>query len=361
MISERSIKLLTQKLAGELSTEELAEFNELIANDEDFKRQYNVFKHYWGRDDKQYSNSDAMFKKIKGSIIIPEQEIQKEGNEVGYRRFPLNFKNIAAAVLILLSSVAAFFYTNHNSETEKKNNFYLAKTPSRVKSKITLSDGSVITLNSLTTLRYPAAFKGKTREVYLDGEAFFDVKKDHEHPFIVHTDKMNIKVLGTAFNIKSYFNDAKIETTLIRGSIEVTLTDRPSDRIILKPNVKLTLKSTLAKKQAPHSKLLENVKYDSTGTSYTLTNLTHFKSNDTTIVETSWVNNKLIFKDETFTDLATVMERWYGVKVAFKNDIAKNYRFTGIFEKESVLQAFEALQMIEPFSYKLKDETIYIY
>src|ERR1019366_6846207 len=110
------------------------------------------------------------------------------------------------------------------------------KSPSRVKSKIVLSDGSVVTLNSETTLRYPAEFNGQTREVYLDGEAFFDVAKDHKHPFIVHAGKMNVRVLGTAFNIKSYANDATSETTLIRGAIEVTMSDRPSDRIILKPN-----------------------------------------------------------------------------------------------------------------------------
>jgi ferric-dicitrate binding protein FerR (iron transport regulator) len=96
-------------------------------------------------------------------------------------------------------------------------------------------------------------------------------------------------------------------------------------------------------------------------TKYALTNLTYFKSNDTTIVETSWVGNKLVFKDENFGELANQMERWYGVKIKFKNDNLKDYHFTGIFEKESVLQAMSALQMIEPFHYKVKNESVYIY
>jgi len=170
---------------------------------------------------------------------------------------------------------------------------------------------------------------------------------------------MNIKVLGTAFNVKSYSNDKNIETTLIRGAIEVTLSDRPSDRIILKPNEKLILNNTtfpLLKNNNNIASIPENV-----NTNYALTNLTHLKSNDTTIVETSWVNNELVFKDEAFSDLANQMERWYGVKIKFKNSDFKDYRFTGVFVKENIMEALDALKMIETFNYKYKNETVYIY
>jgi ferric-dicitrate binding protein FerR (iron transport regulator) len=100
---------------------------------------------------------------------------------------------------------------------------------------------------------------------------------------------------------------------------------------------------------------------DTVYTNYALTTLTHFKSNDTTVVETSWVNNKLIFKDQEFKEIANQMERWYGVKIKFRNDNVKDYRFTGVFENENVMQALDALKLIESFSYKYKDETVYIY
>ncbi|HWZ04919.1 MAG TPA: FecR domain-containing protein, partial [Mucilaginibacter sp.] len=208
--------------------------------------------------------------------------------------------------------------------------------------------------------RYPPVFNGQTREVYLNGEAFFDVFKDHQHPFIVHAGKMNVKVLGTAFNIKSYANESRSETTLIRGAIEVTMSDRPSDRIILKPNEKLILNNTTIQKRGVTGNLTA-MRTDTVYSNYALTNLTHLKSNDTTVVETSWVNNKLIFKDQAFNEIANQMERWYGVKIAFRNESVKDYRFTGVFENESVIQALDALKLIENFNYKYKNETISIY
>jgi transmembrane sensor len=363
MVNDRFIELLTKRLSDELSSTELTEFTYLLNNDEAFKEQYNFFKSYWVQDQEQYYNSNAMFENIKNNITINEQ--QKEEEEVVVENWPkykqLSFilKSVAAMLFVLMGCTAIFYSLSNNSDDNKTASLDLTKTPSRVKSKITLSDGSVVTLNSETTLKYPPAFKGKNREVYLNGEAFFDVAKDHSHPFIVHTGKMSIKVLGTAFNIKSYKNDLTSETTLIRGAIEVTLTDRPSDRIILKPNEKLILNSTPVKKRL-HKQLAVG-KHSDSATSYALTNLTYFKSNDTTIVETSWVNNRLVFKDTQFKNLANQMERWYGIKVKFKNADAEDYYFTGVFEKESVEQAFKALKMIEPFTYKLKNGTVYIY
>ena len=214
-----------------------------------------------------------------------------------------------------------------------------------------------MTLNSETVLRYPSSFAGPTREVFLNGEAFFNVTHDRSHPFIVHAGKMNIKVLGTSFNVKSYTNDKNMETTLIKGAIEVTLADRPSDRIILKPNEKLVLNNKTFNK--PRANNLTTA--EESNTNYALTNLTHLRGNYTTIVETSWVNNELVFKDEAFSDLANQMERWYGIKINFKNSNTKDYRFTGVFMKENIVQALNALKLIEPFNYKYNDETVSIY
>lgn len=265
-----------------------------------------------------------------------------------------------AAVLLIGICFSGFYYYDKCAPGVSVAKLQSTKTTSRSKSNIYLTDGSVVTLNSQTVLRYPASFTGATREVYLNGEAFFNVAKDHKHPFIVHAGKMSIKVLGTAFNVRSYSNDQHSETTLIRGAIEVTLSDRPSDRIILKPSEKLILNSTTIQKYIGNNHT-PAVVHDSVNTNYALTNLTYLRSNDTTVVETSWVNNKLVFKDELFNELANQMERWYGVKIKFKNDDLRKYRFTGVFEKESLTQALNALRMIESFDYKYKNETVYIY
>ncbi|HEY9195559.1 MAG TPA: FecR family protein [Mucilaginibacter sp.] len=362
MVNERFIELLTKKLSDEIDAAELEEFNSLLATDEACRQQNKFFKTYWIKNEEHYSNSDIMFRRILGKIEVPDntqpadQEVELQNR---HRRLFI-IKSIAA-VLVVGALLSLFFYFNSsNSKAPELTTLQQKNTPSRVKSKIYLSDGSVVTLNSETTLKYPPSFTGPTREVYLNGEAFFDIAKDHSHPFIVHAGNMSIKVLGTAFNVRSYKNDVASETTLIRGAIEVTLADRPSDRIILKPNEKLILKSTTFKRHTIARNLVAQTP-DSAKTSYALTNLTYLRSNDTTVVETSWVNNRLVFKDEDFVEIANKMERWYGVKIKFKNQGIKDYHFTGVFYRESVTQALSALQMIEQFNFKYKDETIYIY
>ena len=367
MIEERFIELLTKKLADEIDEIELQELSFIVDNDEESRDQYIFFTQYWIHDEEHHSDSTLMFQQIKSKIGFSEEintteETDNDTMDDQYRLKSISFLwRIIAAVLIAGICFGMYYCYHRIPATQDIAALLATKTPSRSKLVITLSDGSKVELNSETVLKYPAEFTGPTREVYLSGEAFFNVTKDHKHPFIVHTGKMSIKVLGTAFNVKSYDNDIQSETTLIRGAIEVTLADRPSDRIILKPHDKLILKSNIFKKITYSAHKLIAANADSVNTNYALTNLTYLKSNDTTIVETSWVNNKLVFKDESFDVLANQMERWYGVKVKFENSDAKNYRFTGVFEKESVIQAFNALELIEPFNYKYKNETIYIY
>jgi ferric-dicitrate binding protein FerR (iron transport regulator) len=350
--------LLTKKLSDEIDERELAELNYMLANDEECRRQYNFFKGYWAQDEQKYSNEELLFNRIKSRITIQEESEDTDSERGLFRRLPFLWQSIAAVLLLGIGVFAYYHYSWHPSGVAKEGNNAITKTPSRTKSKICLSDGSVVTLNSETVLRYPSSFTGPTREVYLDGEAFFNVTKDHTHPFIVHAGKMNVKVLGTSFNVKSYANDKNIETTLIKGAIEVTLSDRPSDRIILKPNEKLILNNNTFKRPRLDSNLPTS---EDSNTNYSLTNLTHFRSHDTTIVETSWVNNELVFKDEAFSDLANQMERWYGIKIKFKNSDVKDYHFTGVFVKENIVEALNALKMIEPFSYKYKNETVSIY
>ncbi|GAA4330351.1 FecR family protein [Mucilaginibacter gynuensis] len=362
MLNERFQLLLTKKLANELTPEEHLEFLEMVNSDPELNKIYTDLKSYWTPDEETYANNAKMFQNILNKIDSGNQS-QSENvipiTRKGYSKFT---RMIAAVLVTAALGAGTYYYTNYRNAVQntKVANLEVLHTPSRQKSKIVLSDGSVVTLNSQSQLKYPASFSGKTREVYLNGEAFFDIKKDPEHPFIVHADQMKIKVLGTAFNVKSYANDESCETTLIRGAIELTLADRPADRIILKPNEKLVLHKRVTLKHTKRG----NVKFpvpDTSGTSYLLTNLTHLKIGDSTVVETSWTNNKLIFKDQDMESLAKQMERWFGLKIIVKSELIKKYNYTGVFEKESITQALYALQMIEPFHYKINKEIVYIY
>lgn len=361
MPNERFLELLIKQLTADISKDELAELQDLLAAEEANRWQYEIFKDYWKPDEQHYLDSDQMFRKIRSSISLPEKEtqifhIEKKRNKNLYR-----WTTIAA---VLLAGIFVFGF--YKLQLSKSNNpaadLQVTATKSSQKSIITLTDGTRVTLNSESRLSYPVNFSGATREVYLSGEGFFDVHKDHKHPFIIHTAKMAVKVLGTAFNVRAYPNDQVSETTLIRGSIEVTLADRPSDRIILKPKEKLIVKNYSSKTPISGKTNLPNIANDSTpGTQYALTSLTYFKKQDTLVVETSWLNNKLVFRNDDFTTIAQKMQRWYGVNIIFENAELKNYRFTGIFEKETIAQAFDALRIIQKFHYKVDKSNVYIY
>ncbi|MES1160366.1 MAG: FecR domain-containing protein, partial [Bacteroidota bacterium] len=176
-------------------------------------------------------------------------------------------------------------------------------------------------------------------------------------PFVIHAARVDIKVLGTRFNVKSYPSDKTTETTLIRGSIEVSIKDRPTEKIILKPNEKLVVAnddSTLHRNHTsqPAAAINESLVSIRKPTYETATGA---------VIETSWVDNKLIFQDEEFSNLAKQMERWYGVTFKFTNPIQEGWSFTGNFQKETIQQALDALKLTQAFNYTIEGNQITIY
>jgi ferric-dicitrate binding protein FerR (iron transport regulator) len=221
------------------------------------------------------------------------------------------------------------------------------------KSQVKLPDGSVVWLNGGSKLTYQKDFGKTIREVYLTGEGYFDVVKNKEVPFIINTKSIRIKVLGTVFNVKAYPEDKQTETSLIKGKIEVTIKNRPDDKIILSPNEKLIVKNELieAQKKQKTIDFLPAVSI----------NKLKFITPDSTVAENQWVENKLVFRDQTLEEVAIMMERWYNMKIEIQSEGLKLTRMNGNFEKETVDQAIEALKLIIPFKTIQKGNTIIIY
>ncbi len=342
MEEEIFTELVAKKLSGEITPDELAEFNRLIAGNISFQKEYESMRSYWAQDDEPYDNMVGILKKIKQRAGITDTdentasviEIQRPKNS------RLRLRSIAAAAIALIVLSASFYFFRINTPGNTgSTRLSELKTKNGSIAKIRLADGTLVTLNALSTLTYPKNFTGKTREVFLNGEAFFDVAKDHNHPFIVHTNQSDIQVLGTAFDIKSYKNDPQFEATLFRGSIQATLKDNPAIKVILKPTDKLLIQHT----------------------SYSLTKETYFDDSNTLNIETAWMNNKLIFKNEPFEQLANSLERKYGNNIFFKNDVLKSIKFTGEFEKEDINQILLSLQIVTRFNYKISGNNIYIF
>jgi ferric-dicitrate binding protein FerR (iron transport regulator) len=197
--------------------------------------------------------------------------------------------------------------------------------------KITLPDGTTVLLNKKSKLSYPVQFAGSTREVFLTGEAFFDVAHNAAKPFMVHTGVFVTKVLGTAFSIKAYPNDVEVKIIVTRGKVEVK---RESDRDqilgILQRGDQLVVNKAsvaIAKTKVPVT--------------------------DTVTFE----KEVLQLENVTFQEAAKVISQHYMVKIRFKNDALRNCRFTGDFTNDSLQQILDVICTLTNASWKQDAET----
>ncbi len=361
--------LVARSLSGEATEDDLNELKRFFNEDNSYKEKFDLFKAHWEDKNSIRSDLDAAFEKINLQIKLQEdknryEEIKAISSAKATSRTLIFLKRFSkvAAILLLCAGSVYFIYQKDkpnlffNRATPKDIAWQIKQTPKGTKSAIILADGTKVLLNADSRLKFPQTFSGTSREVYLTGEAFFDVTKNANKPFIIHTDKMNIKVLGTEFNVKSYPKDLTSETTLIRGLIEVTLNDRPADRIILRPKEKLIIPNLL-----PEKALAARQSTSTFRPKLLISNLHYISKTDTAVVETSWITDKLVFQDKSFGSLATDLERWYGINIQFSNEDIKNYRFTGVFEKETIKEVLDALKLTEKFNYKILDTTVYIF
>lgn len=206
-----------------------------------------------------------------------------------------------------------------------------------------LPDGSKVMLNAGSTLTMAQNFNTDAREVTLEGEAFFDVAHNPSKPFIIHTTAMHVKVLGTVFNVKAYPADKTAETSLLKGSVEITLKNDEQKKIILRPNEKIVLPNIPAGK-VQEKDAEKNPAPAKSG--YTIAALTYI---DSAVKEVSWTENRLAFTENSFEEIAPVLERWYNVSIIFEDEAVKQYRYTATFDQKNIIQILTALQLARAY------------
>ncbi len=270
------------------------------------------------------------------------------------------------AVLVIGAFFIAFRITGfsrpelQNSVREPEKSVSRIITKNGSKTNLLLPDGTKVWLNAGSSIIYDSSYGKTVREVALTGEGYFDVVKNKDKPFIIHASKINIKVLGTQFNVRSYPTDNTTEASLIRGSIEVTFKDKPNKKVILKPNEKIVVDNNRNTNDIYSAIQQNNTRKIREIPGVDIKKLTYeYKTG--TIIETSWVENKLIFQDEPFDEIARQLERWYGVSIIFKTNHLKEERLTGSFKNETVLQALEALKFTASFNYSIDNNNVTIY
>ncbi len=204
-----------------------------------------------------------------------------------------------------------------------------------------LPDGSFVRLNAGSSLRLQKGFGAARRDLYLEGEAYFDVKHNANAAFVVHTASMDVRAIGTAFNVRSYAGDSSAETVLINGIVEVTLKGREERKVVLRPDHKIRWNADEPPGRQPGPRADKIQVKDVVRTS----------GGD--IPETGWIHNKLIFEDETLASIAVKLERWYGVQVVIADESLRNYRFTGTFEQEGLAEVLDLFRESRHFSYRI--------
>lgn len=271
--------------------------------------------------------------------------IEKEKPEPvrAFRNFNSIWFKIAAVGLLILGLSSLWIVFNKRNIINQDLAYNEIIVPLGEKAQVVLSDGSHVWINSASKLRYPVQFGDVSREVSLEGEAFFDVEKKHGKTFIVNTHDVKVNVLGTAFNVRCYPGDNKTQTTVVRGEVKVEEINGTHKALIIKPNEMATLTE-----KEQDGKAVAQVP------SFTVNQV----DPDNLV---SWKDQLLVFDGESFEDLSLKMERWYNVKIKIENEELKAERFSGKFvHNETVYQVLEAIKITTPIAFRIEKDTIII-
>ncbi|MCY1722027.1 DUF4974 domain-containing protein [Prolixibacteraceae bacterium Z1-6] len=278
--------------------------------------------------------TDPEEQKLEAALLI--QKIDSVDSEKGFKNVSrriqkkariihrINIISRVAAILLIPALFLSVWYNVINTQsTQIETTYHTFNCPVGIKTQLSLPDGSLVWLNSGTTVKYQLPFTNKTRNIEMDGEAFFEIKKDRI-PFIVTTGNAKVKVYGTEFNVKAFGRDNQIEVALKEGSIGFSTGSDVTEKR-LAPNDFLTFNKT--------NNVVETINQ----------NINKY---------IAWRNNQLVFDETPLSEMALMLERWYGIQVEIKDNDLLRYKFTTTFENEPLLQVIELLELSSPIKIK---------
>lgn len=247
-----------------------------------------------------------------------EQENQKR-QEVFKLKSVLRYAAAIVGVIVLAAGLAYWF-------RNKAEELVVASAAHGQVREMLLPDGTKVWLNQSSVLKYPRAFEGKERHVYLDGEAYFEVARNHEKPFTVKSQAMDVRVLGTSFNIKCRPDNSFAETTLVEGEVEVK-DKSDKGRITLLPGQKAVLNRVTGRMQV--------------------------KQVDPKM-EIVWHNDLIPFEKSSIFQIAAALERFYGVKIILSPDVDSTNTYSGVLKKKDNIESvLNSLRNSIPFSHSI--------
>lgn len=371
MNEERIWLLVSLQLSGEATNEELLELEMLLKAHPELGAKARLVSSLWqvkhthAPGETAARSFDKHLQRLSNQLSAPvlqfenasAEELNSETKLVHIASGRRKWYWAAAGAAAILVFIYAGLLNNTTVVKPVKMAENTVSTKAGSKSKIQLPDGTQVWLNADSKIEYSESFNVKLREVKLSGEAFFDVVKNKEKPFIIHTAQMDVKVLGTAFNVRSYPDESTTETALLRGAVEISLHNNPEKKYYLKPNDKLVINNNLT---AVADTAVVAPRQDAEKLLVKIKKVTVDK-NENDVTETMWVKNKLAFDNETLEKILKETERWYNVDIELKNEKAKSFRFTSVFENKPLTDVLEALCLAARLHYQVKGSSVTIW
>ena len=328
MVEETQNILIQRFLDKSATKEEMAQLETWLHESVENRRVFDIYNEIWQVTGKYSKN---LIFNIDRNWQIVEQEIGRMETPMMRlkRGRKLNWLNIAASIAILISIAVSLLYLSNQASSNQHIQWVQLEAPKGEKAKILLDDGTVIWLNSESTLKY--AVNNKQRMVQLNGEGYFEVTKNKKMPFIVDADGAQIKVLGTRFNVSAHKKDSIIKTSLLEGSVSIT--SLSGQEMLLKPGQQ----AKVNKNTCDISLSLCNAK---------LVNI--------------WKKERLRFYSTPFRDVISSLENWYGVAIICDDKTLNSERFTMTIKDESISDVFERMALTTNIKYNIKNNTVKI-
>ena len=242
----------------------------------------------------------------------------------------------AAEIGIPYDSLKGLDYTATHlalSDSTNEETFNTLRTPTGSAYQMTLADGTQVWVNENTVIRYPVAFKSEERRVQLRGEAYFDVAHDGEHPFLVETDGVEVKVYGTEFNVNAY-DSTRIQTVLVEGKVGMRVNET-GEEVVLKPR--------------------QLAEYDKAASHISVTEVSPY-------AHIAWKNGEFVFDNTTIEEIMERLATWYGIEVFYASEGAKQVRFSGILDRNDAFKdCLKRMESTGTIHFSVNDRSVTVY
>jgi ferric-dicitrate binding protein FerR (iron transport regulator) len=293
--------------------------------------------------------------------VTPEKEIPRFRDRKKTKNIALSYQWVAAVLIFAVCGGMLLQYLTHTAGDENIPIAYQEITvPNGSRSKILLPDSSYITINAGTTLRYNTDFGKTQRDVWLDGEAYFVVKKSHS-PFVVHSGTVQVKAVGTEFNMRAYSSENRIETTLVEGKVLVTDTNNASgvlEEVALLPNQKLIVSKKQISSEDKEKQIIETATTEKEEQTVKPEREIVKQGKIDPTPDISWKDDEWVIYRESLADLSVKLQRRYNVNIIFVDEHLKSFRYNGTLPDESLEQVLKIMSMVSPIRYTINGKTV---